>query len=130
MRDLRDLERTPSRPENVYAVELGLLRPWYAELSEGRRRILAYPLGDGSVLPLLPQQAAALALPGALLLRLALVVKLFAARQSQLDLGAAPLVEIELERHQRHALALHRADELVDLAPGGAKACAGAWGRG
>src|SRR5436190_5200918 len=62
-----------------------------------------------------PHQAPALALPAALLLGLALVVELLAARQRQLDLGAALDVEIELERHQRHALALDRAHQLVDL---------------
>src|SRR5215510_12195537 len=63
-----------------------------------------------------PQQPPALALPGALLLGLTLVVELLAARERELDLGAALLVEIELERHQRHALALDCARELVDLA--------------
>ncbi len=37
--------------------------------------------------------------------------------ERELDLGAALLVEIELERHERHALALDRAGKLVDLAP-------------
>src|SRR5215475_10701512 len=64
-----------------------------------------------------PQQPPALALPAALLLGLALVVELLAAGERKLDLGAALLVEIELERHERHALALHRARQLVDLAP-------------
>src|ERR1044072_1079079 len=66
--------------------------------------------------PLLPQQPPLLALPVALLLGLALVVQLLAARQREFDLGAALLVEIELERHERHSLALDRADQLVDLA--------------
>src|SRR5690349_20797726 len=57
-------------------------------------------------LALLPHQPAALAVPAALLLGVALVVKLLAARQRQFDLGAATLVEIELERYQRHAFAL------------------------
>src|SRR5262245_34819177 len=63
------------------------------------------------------QQSPALPVPAALLLGLALVVQLLSAGERQLDLGAALLVEIELERHQRHALALDRASELVDLAP-------------
>src|SRR5262245_62307116 len=63
-----------------------------------------------------PQQPPALALPTALLFGLALVVQLLAAGKGELELGAALLVEIELERHQRHALALDRADQLVDLA--------------
>jgi hypothetical protein len=38
-------------------------------------------------------------------------------RERKLDLGAALFVEIELERNERHALAVHRARELVDLPP-------------
>src|SRR5215469_10304165 len=67
-------------------------------------------------LTLRPHQPAALALPGALLLGFALVVELLAAGERKLDLGAALFVEIELERHEGHALALDRAGELVDLA--------------
>src|SRR6516164_3017388 len=66
--------------------------------------------------PFGPQQAAALAFPTALLLGLTLVMQLLAARERKLQLGAAFLVEIELERHERHTLALDRSDELVDLA--------------
>src|SRR5665213_2420989 len=66
-------------------------------------------------LSLLPQQPPALTVPRALLVGFALVVKLFAARQRQLDLGAPLLVEIELERNECHAVAFHRADQLVDL---------------
>src|SRR5271155_3888514 len=64
---------------------------------------------------LLPQQPAALALPRALLFGVALVVKLLAAGQGQLDLGTALFVKIELERHQRHAFTLDRAEQFVDL---------------
>src|SRR5712671_2400917 len=67
-------------------------------------------------LPFIPQQPAALALPAAFLFGLALVVKLLAARERNLDLGAALFIEIELERHERHALTLDGASELVDLA--------------
>src|SRR5262244_3226472 len=63
-----------------------------------------------------PQQPSALPLPAALLLGLALVVQLLATGERKLELGAALVVEVELERHQRHSLALDRADELVDLA--------------
>src|SRR6266446_3301938 len=73
--------------------------------------------GSGIASPLRPQQPSAFALPGALLLGLALVVQFLAAGERELDLGAALLVEIELERDERHALALDRARELVDLAP-------------
>src|SRR5215475_1541997 len=62
-----------------------------------------------------PQQPPALALPAALLLGFAFVVQLLAAGERKLQLGAALLVEIELERHERHSLALDRAHELVDL---------------
>src|SRR6516225_4747548 len=71
---------------------------------------IARPLSPG------PQQPSALPLPAALLLGLALVVQLLAAGERKLEFGAALVVEIELERHQRHSLALDRADELVDLA--------------
>src|SRR5262249_48011074 len=63
-----------------------------------------------------PQQPSALPLPAALLLGFALVVQLLAAGKRQLELGAALLVEIELERHERHSLALAPPHELVDLA--------------
>src|SRR5581483_5584247 len=69
----------------------------------------------GPALTLLPQQTPLLARPVALLLGLALVVQLLAAGERELDLCTALVVEIELERHQRHALALDRADQLVDL---------------
>src|SRR6266853_6294886 len=65
---------------------------------------------------LLPQQSAALARPVALLLALALVVQLLALGERNLDLGAAFVVEIDFQRHDRHTLALDRADQLVDLA--------------
>src|SRR5258708_13956305 len=61
------------------------------------------------------QQPGALALPVAILDRLALVVGLLAGDQGDLDLGAAARIEIELQRHDRAALALDGADQLVDL---------------
>src|ERR1051325_456037 len=64
----------------------------------------------------LPQQPAPLARPVALLLGLTLVVQLLALGQRDLDLGAALVVEIDLERHDGHALALDRTHQLVDLA--------------
>src|SRR5215467_1375966 len=76
----------------------------------GRRGMIPQRLSLG------PQQPSAFALPAALLLGFALVVQLLAARERKLELGAALVVEIEPERHQRHSLALDRADELVDLA--------------
>src|SRR5262245_4129168 len=66
-------------------------------------------------LSLVAQQPAALARPVALLLGLALVVQLLALGQRDLDLGPALVVEIDLERHDGHALALDRAHQLVDL---------------
>src|SRR5689334_12464771 len=62
-----------------------------------------------------PQQAGALALPVALLDRLALVVRLLAGSEGDLHLGPALLVEIDLERHDGAALALDGADQDVDL---------------
>src|SRR5687768_2381021 len=66
-------------------------------------------------LSLRAQEPSALTLPAALLLGFALIVQLLAARERKLDLGTTFLVEIELQRHQRHALALDRSSELVDL---------------
>src|SRR5689334_19908869 len=62
-----------------------------------------------------PHQAALLPTPIALLLGLAFVVELLAFCNRQLQFGASPLVEIELERDQGHALAVDRAHQLVDL---------------
>ena len=42
-------------------------------------------------------------------------MQLLAARERELELGAALLVEIELERNDRHALALDARGEPVDL---------------
>src|SRR5688500_6119628 len=56
------------------------------------------------------EQSAALALPVALLDRGALVVRLLAQRQRNLELGPALFVEIDLERHDGAALALDGAD--------------------
>src|SRR5437868_3357173 len=66
---------------------------------------------------LVPHQPAALARPVALLLGLALVVQLLALGERDLDLGATLVVEIDLQRHDRHALALDRSHQLVDLPP-------------
>src|SRR5258708_37268025 len=82
-----------------------------------RGRALCPPYGTGRpASTLIAHQAAFFARPVALLLGLALVVQLLALGERELDLGPALVVEIELERHQRHALALDRADQLVDLA--------------
>src|ERR1700683_2009786 len=64
---------------------------------------------------LLPQESTALAVPGPFLFGLAFVVELFTASQRKLDLGASLFVEIKFERDERHALALHRTDQFVDL---------------
>src|SRR5690606_30671096 len=64
----------------------------------------------------LAQQPGLVALPVALLDRLALVVGLLALGQRQLDFRPPFAVEIDAERDQRHALALDRADHLLDLA--------------
>src|SRR6185437_12064958 len=66
-------------------------------------------------LTLLAHQAALLALPIPLLLRLALVMQLLALGQAELDLGDPALVEIYLEGNDSHALALNGAGELADL---------------
>src|ERR1700757_2453158 len=71
-------------------------------------------VGNAMSSPLQAHQAPLLALPAALLLGLPLVVQLLAARERELELGAALLVEIKLQRHDRHALALDPAGELVD----------------
>src|SRR5690606_21127477 len=67
-------------------------------------------------LPLCAHEARLLALPIALLHRLALVVFALALGDAELDLGDAPLVEIERKRDQGDALALHLADQAIALA--------------
>src|SRR5690348_5181541 len=62
------------------------------------------------------QQSRLLAVPVALLLGGALVVQLLALAERKLKLCHATLVEIELERHDRHAFALNRGGKLGDLA--------------
>src|SRR5258705_13219300 len=57
------------------------------------------------------QQAAALALPVALLDRCALVVRFLADRECDLELRSALFVEIDLQRHDGTALALDGADQ-------------------
>src|SRR5258708_4813842 len=64
-----------------------------------------------------PQQAALLPAPVALFLALALVVQLLALGHRQQQLGAAAFVEVKLEWDQRHAVAIDRAHQLVDLLP-------------
>src|SRR6266567_6856491 len=76
-----------------------------------RRSAIARSFGS----PLVAQQPAALARPVALLLGLALVVQLLALGECDLDLGAAFVVEIDLQWHDGHAFALDRAHQLVDL---------------
>src|SRR5688572_33279639 len=71
-----------------------------------KRRVFGRSRGRSA---LRAHQPAAFPFPRALLLGLALVVQLLALGQRELHLGAALVVEIELERHQRHALALDRA---------------------
>src|SRR3954454_2086716 len=74
------------------------------------------PLPDPGISALGSKQPAAFALPAALFLGFALVVELLALGEGKLELGAALVVEIELERHERHAFALDRTHQLVDLA--------------
>src|SRR5690606_2672549 len=64
----------------------------------------------------LAHQPRLVALPVAVFDDLSLVVGLLALGEGQLDLGAPPAVEVDRERDQRHALALDRADHLLDLA--------------
>src|SRR4051812_49187217 len=74
------------------------------------------PIPRCPALPPVPQQPRPVALPVALLGGLALVVGLLALAQPQLDLRPALVVEVDLQRHHRVALALGSADQLVDLA--------------
>src|SRR5688572_7552408 len=71
-----------------------------------RIRICSSPSSMGASRSAPGEQARALALPVAVLDRLALVVRLLAGGQRDLDLGAALLVEIDLQRHDGAALAL------------------------
>src|SRR6266567_4245918 len=82
-----------------------------------RRSGISRSLGSALGSALVPHQPAALARPVALLLGLALVVQLLALGERDLDLGAALVVEIDLQRYDRHALALDRPHQLVDLPP-------------
>src|SRR5258707_13449348 len=59
--------------------------------------------------------AALLPAPIALLLGLALVMQFLALGDGEQQLGAAAFIEIELERDQRHPLAVDRAQQFVDL---------------
>src|SRR6185312_10313311 len=61
------------------------------------------------------QRARLLALPVLVALGGALVGLLLAARETDLDLGDAALVEVDRQRHQCHALAFRRAQQLVAL---------------
>ena len=63
-------------------------------------------------LPSVPENAIHLPPPE----RLPLVVGLLALGERQFELGDAPVVEEQLERHQRHALALNGADQMRNLA--------------
>jgi len=65
---------------------------------------------------LVAQQPAFLAAPVALLFDLALVVQLLAAREREAQLRPAAIVEIDAQRHDRHALALDRLRKLRQLA--------------
>ena len=62
------------------------------------------------------KNARLLSLPIALLLGFPLVGFALAFGESELELGAAALVEIDCERHQGNAFALDRAHQAVDLA--------------
>src|SRR5712692_6057460 len=81
-----------------------IVNEWISRLAEG-----------SPVSSLFAHQPRPLALPAALLFALAFVVQFLAAGDRNLDLGATLRIEIELQRHERHALALHRASELVDF---------------
>src|ERR1044071_8373512 len=70
---------------------------------------------SGLSLSSVAEQPRPLALPVAILDGLALVVRLLAGDQRDLDLGAAARIEIDLQRHDGAALALDGAYELVDL---------------
>src|SRR5512138_3406475 len=77
--------------------------------------LLAIRYSPFAILPPRAHQAALFAAPVALLRGLALVVQLLALGDRQQQLRPAALVEIELQRDQRHALAIDRAHQLVGL---------------
>src|SRR3984893_14165141 len=70
----------------------------------------------GIVSTLHAHEPSTLPFPGALALGFALVVQLLAARDRELDLGAALIVEVELEWNNGHAFAFHRSGKLPNLA--------------
>src|SRR3954465_6560506 len=75
-----------------------------------------WPLIHVLSLPMLPHQAALLALPILLFFIVALVVGLASLGERNLDLGPSTAVEIDGERHERHALAGHSAMQFRNLA--------------
>src|SRR3569832_2446484 len=105
----------------VMAIASGRVSP--RGLSDHHRRwifnlLIASAPGADRTRPLAlhAQETALFAVPGALLQRLALVAQFLAAGERQLDLRPPPLVEVELERHDGHALPLDAGGQLVDLA--------------
>src|SRR5687767_539089 len=74
----------------------------------GTLRLNQAPKRSGSAM--LAHQPSLLPLPVLLFFMLALVVRLAAAGDGELDLGPPAAVKIDGERYQRHALAHHRAE--------------------
>src|SRR5262245_7144805 len=66
-------------------------------------------------LPSRAQQAAFLAPPVTLFHGFTLVVQLFALGDREQEFRPSPFIEVKLERNQRHALAIDRTHQLVDL---------------
>src|SRR4051812_24950132 len=60
-------------------------------------------------------QPAFLAIPVAFLLRLTLIVELLALGEGDFDFCAALIVEIDLQRHERHAFAVDADAQASDL---------------
>src|ERR1700716_4063486 len=88
-----------------------------ANRSAHRGRLLYSPFATRHFACLSPRppQPDPLPAPIALLLGLALVMQFLALGDGEQQLGAAAFIEIELERDQRHPLAVDRAQQFVDL---------------
>ena len=86
----------------------------HADLARLRDCLMQEPPSEPD-LALVAHQPAAFALPVACLLALALVVDLLALGERNLDFRPPPLIEVEFQGHDGHAVALHGADQPVHL---------------
>src|SRR5689334_14413596 len=99
----------PARPQKTIRFPKTLPRRLYRRRKTENRPVAFFgrpASGVGGRLAALFQQPPLLARPVALLFGLALVMQLLAATDGEQQLGASLIVEIDFQRHQRHAFAL------------------------